>query len=90
MSCQLIRRVSLRPWAENQEPPPRPSPSPPPASSGPAEAFQFTPKNRERLNITALGLPELSDILYRGAGWRDAGEVSPREPRVTSELLWVT
>ncbi|XP_043188450.1 peroxidase-like [Amphibalanus amphitrite] len=67
VSCQLIRRVSLRPWAENQEPPPRPSPSPPPppaepALSRPAEAFQFTPKNRVRLNITALGQQQIAEL----------------------------
>ena len=66
MSCELIRRVSLRPWAEDQEPPPRPSPPPAEsasaAGSGPAEAFQFTPKNRVWLNITALGLQHLAQL----------------------------
>ena len=58
VSCQLIRRVSLRPWAENQGPPPTRAPAPE-APAGPAEGFQFTPKNRPRPGIAALGLQHL-------------------------------
>ncbi|XP_037082057.1 peroxidase-like [Pollicipes pollicipes] len=59
VSCQLIRRVSLRPWEEPPREAAPAAPAAPAAVDSLAEDFQFTPKNKPHPGIAALGLQHL-------------------------------